>query len=165
MKIGPAGEDRQGFVGRVTAEIRPQIHGMAWLRQEVQIGPVGIVHQQKGPVPVAHLGQLFYALHQPQIVRAGDVHRCRGPGQGREGLVQLLPGHGAGAKAPTRLGPEPPDRQIQQGSSVDKAPVHIPGRQDQPVRPGRAAGEGQTQHGPDAQAGALGGVQSPGGAE
>ena len=72
---------------------------------------------------------------------------------------------GAGAKAATKLGPKPLHRQVQQGGGIDKTPVYVPGCQNQRSSPGRAAGEGQKQHSPDTQTGALGGVQGPGGAE
>ena len=55
MEHGAAGEHRQGLVQAVTAEIRPQLHGVPGAVGEEQLRPVGIVHQQRHTVPAADL--------------------------------------------------------------------------------------------------------------
>lgn len=49
MEHGSAGEHRKGLVQAVTAEIRSQMHGVPVLRRELQLGTVGVVHQQRYP--------------------------------------------------------------------------------------------------------------------
>lgn len=55
--MAPPESTRKGLVQAVTAEIRPQMHGVPVLRREPQLGAVGVVHQQRYPVPVTDLRQ------------------------------------------------------------------------------------------------------------
>ena len=127
VQIGAAGEHREGLVGRVAAEVRAQVHGMPGGFQEPEIGPVGVVYQQQGPVGVADLRQGLQIRKVSQIVRAGQIDR-RGVGFG-QGPVQGLRRHIRGEIGACRRR-QPANLQIQQGSRGEEGLVDVPGRQD-----------------------------------
>ena len=78
MQIRASGQDRQSLVGRVTTEIRAAVQRMLRPLQELEVGPVGIVHEQQGIVAVAELCQTAQLRTVSEIIRAGhiDGRRC-----------------------------------------------------------------------------------------
>ena len=155
VEAGSAGEHRQGLVGGVTAEVRPLVQRVGGRGQEVEVGPVGVVHQKGRAVGVADLCQGRHRLHIAQIVRAGDVHRRRRFGQGRQGVSQHFGGHRAGQQR-IGPGPKPAHIRVQQGRRVQEGLVGVAGGQHHPAF---ALLQRETEHGPDALAGAAGGVE------
>ena len=154
-------------MGRVTAQIRPQVQGMAGGGEEAQVGPVGVVRQKRRFMGMAHLRQGGDVRQVSQVIRAGDID---GGGGGRQDLqrpFQPLRRNGAGAEGGPRslLRPEPEGFEVQQGGGMDKGFVDVPGRQDYRGRPRRAVLEGQEQHGLDTLAGAPGGIERGPGAK
>ena len=165
MQICSAGDHRQGLVGRIAAHSRPQCNGVQRLSgQKAQVGPVGVVHQQRHPKGVAHSRQGPDVLHSAQIIRTGDVDPKGGtplPGQLLQRCCQHLRGDGAAAQRPGILcrRPEPPDVEVQQRGSVQQGFVRVACRQQYRTFSGPGRGlQCQTQHGPDALGRALGAV-------
>ena len=74
MQIRAAGDHRQSLMGRVATHGRALRDGVAVLRQKAQVGPVGVIHQQRHALLPADRRQCRNILHPAQIIRAGDVH-------------------------------------------------------------------------------------------
>ena len=164
MEVGPAGEHRQCLVGGIAAQGGAEVHGVAALGQKFQVGPVGVIHQQRDTAALAHRADGIQVQLVPQVIRAGQV-------QG-EGLLRLLlngPLHLLRRYRAVQVilsGPKPLDGELQQNGRIQEAFVGIPTGKAPP--PAAAFRIGQIQHGPDAQAGALAGVhrraaEKPGG--
>ena len=156
VQIRAAGEDRQGLVGGVAADVRTQVQRMDSRGQKMQIGAVGVVNCQYGIVAVADLRQRGNIRHAAQIVRAGEIDGGRRLVQLRQRFLQTLRRCRTAAEGLTvPLRPEPDHLKVQQRRRIDEGLVDISGGHDDWRRPGWAAGQGQIQHGPDALAGAL----------
>ena len=160
MQIGGARQGREGLMGRIAADIRPQPDRMQRLRQEPQIGPVGIVHSQQHPVLMADLRQSTDIGDVAQIVGARQIDR------GRLLLfqirIQLSGAQVTGEVAAAPGGIQPPDLQIQKGCRCQKGLMGIPsgGDQRRPPLPLRMEHQ-KIQHGPDALGGAFRGIEGP----
>ena len=166
MEVRPAGEDGQGFVGAVAAEVRAQVHRVPGGREKAQVRPVGVVRQQGDAAPVGNLRQGGDIALPAQVVRTGDVHRRRRRGELVQGRLQPLRRDGAGAQGGrSLLRPQPGHLQIQQGGGVQERLMDVPRRQNRRTAAGRRVPRRQGQHGPDALGGTLGGVKGPGSAE
>ncbi len=126
---------------------------------------MGVVHQQRNPMPVGSLRQRGNIAPSPQIVGAGHVHRRR-LDLGQRAL-QLLRRHDAGAEGRPDLRPEPENVKIQQRGGIQKRLVDIPRRRDDRAFSRLQTGipQGQRQHGADALGGPLRGIKGAGGAE
>ena len=61
----------------ITAQIRPQRDGVPVLREESQVGAVGVVHKERDACGMADLGDLADGEEIAQIVRRCDVHGSR----------------------------------------------------------------------------------------
>ena len=131
----------------------------------MQIRPVGPVHHEHGPPVPAHRRQPRDVRLAAQIVRGSHEHRRRHAVGVVQGLFQPRRGDFAGAEAARLLGPEPADLGVRQGRGVQEGAVHIPGREQKGFCTRRAGRDGQIHHRPQAEAGALGGVEGPGRAE
>ena len=157
MQIGPAGEHRQRLVGRIAAQVRPQVHWVQGAGQEFQVSPVGIVHQQGHPIPMAHARDFPHGGQIAQVVGARQID-----GEGLFFFFQNGRFHGFGGDGTAQVAvpsPEPGDGKIQQHRRVEEALVGIPPSKASPLAAG--AGIGQIQHGPNGQTGALCGVDRP----
>ena len=158
VQIRAAGEHRKGLMGRVTADVRPQIHGMPGRMQKFQVCPVGIVHSQEYPVAVADLCQRGDVRKIPQIVGTGQV-------KGRGSLFfqvvfQFLRCQRAGEVAGLLFRVQPGDLHAQKGRGGQEglmgiAPGGNPGFL--PLLPGSLAQ--QVHHGPDTLGGAFRGIE------
>ena len=123
---------------------------MGRLRQEAQVGPVGIVHQQEHIMLPANRCKGGNVRLISQIVRAGQVHRygqlpiCQLP-------LQVFRGHRTGQVCFLPLRVEPPHRHIQHRHSGKKGLVGVPGSQNQgAASPTSGILGGEKHHGPDA---------------
>ena len=127
MQIRPAGQHRQGLVRGIAAEVRAEIHRVTGWREKAQIGPVGVVHQQQGPVGVTDFGQRRKPRQEAQIVRAGQIDRVRSAF--RERSVQKLR---RGLRGEIRIlrGREPDNVQIEQRRRRQERLVTVPGSKD-----------------------------------
>ena len=158
MEVGTAGQHRQGLVGGVAAQIRPQVHGMPGGIHKPQIGAVGIVYQQQRAVAAAYRRQGGNIRHISQIIRAGDVHRCGG--LLCQMRIQIFRPNGAGEVGCLLIGNEPIHIQVQQRNSAEEYLVGVPsGGDDRLFALGLGVDHGQVQHGPDALGGAFRGVE------
>ena len=156
MQIRAAGDHRQSLVGRVAAHGRALRDGVAVLRQKAQVGPVGVIHQQRHVLRPADSGQRRDILHPAQIIRAGDVHAKGGVAllcHRVQSPCQCFGCDGAAAQCTLclRRRPEPADIKIQQRRRVQQRLVGIAGGQ-QHRAPAvlRCALQRQKQHGADA---------------
>ena len=116
MQIGPAGEHGQRLMGGIAAQVRPQVHWVQGPGQEFQVSPVGIVHQQGHPMPMANVRNLPHRGQIAQIVGAGQID-----GEGlffffQNGRFHGFGGNGAAQVAVPR--PEPGNGKIQQHRRV-----------------------------------------------
>ena len=135
------------------------------LRQELQISPVGIVHQQRHPEAAAYRRNASDIRPVAQIIRRGQIDRhIRSFFQF---FFQYFRSHHAGQQVLSRSGQEPVHLQIQQRRGSHQGAVGIPaGQQPRKGSPFSAGGQqGQIQHGPDAQGGPLRGIDRSGSSE
>ena len=164
MQIRTAGDHRQSLVGRVAAHGRALCDGVAVLRQKAQVGPMGVIHQQRHALRPADSGQRREFLHPAQIIRAGDVHAKGGVAllcQRVQSPCQRFGCDGAAAQCTfcLRRRPKPADIKIQQRRRVQQRLVGVAGSQ-QHRAPAvlRCALQRQKQHGTDALRRPLGAV-------
>ena len=154
MEIGRAGQSRKGLMGRRTAEIRPQVHGMAGFRQKPEIGPVGVVHQQQNAPAAAEPRQSLDLLDMAQVVGTGAVEG------GDVRLQRRLHGGGVQGALEAGLPGNPLERHVQQRRRRDKGPVDVPGGGDFGLfSPVQRPPAGQKHHGPHGQRRALGRIE------
>ena len=69
-----AGQYRQGFVRRAGAQVGPKSQWVQVLRQQPQVGAVGVIHQKRDMVCMGHLTDGPQIGQNPEIIRAGQVH-------------------------------------------------------------------------------------------
>ena len=164
MQIRTAGDHRQSLVGRVAAHGRALCDGVAVLRQKAQVGPVGVIHQQRHVLRPADSGQRREFLHPAQIIRAGDVHAKGGVAllcHRVQSPCQRFGCDGAAAQCTLclRRRPEPADIKIQQRRRIQQRLVGVAGgQQHRALTVLRCALQRQKQHGTDALRRPLGAV-------
>ena len=124
----------------------------------MQIGAVGVVHQQRHPIPVADLCQPGDVGEPAEVVRAGDIHPGIVPAGGKGGL-HLGRGHRRREAVRGQVLGEPHRPQVQQGHRLDGGGVGVAAEQELPAQ--RAH---QRQHGLDTQGAAPGGEEGAAGA-
>ena len=130
VQVSASRQDGQRFVGGIAAHGGPQGDGMKRRLQKLQIGPVGIIHQQRQGMGPAHLSEAPDIQNVSQIVRRGDIHRSRLFLQGGKTPAQLSGRHRTAAQALSLLRIQPFHVQIQEGTAVKKGFMHISRRQD-----------------------------------
>ena len=146
---------------RVAAEVCPAFHGVLALRQEIQVCPVGIVHQQQAAKAAADLGKAPDIRHIAQVIRAGDVY-CRGRLSSLQESFQLPWSDLAGQQRSLSCRIQPIHLYIQQRGSGDEHLVGIPpGGNAGRFSPAQSILRRQINHGPDGQGRALRRVNRP----
>ena len=100
------------------------MHG---LRQEVQIGAMGIVDQEEDAVPVTYVRDRAEVDQMTQIVRAGQIE---GVGPFRQDRPLDRGRRRVGGEVGRALVPEPADVQVQQSRCRQEGAVDVAGGQD-----------------------------------
>ena len=95
-------------------------------REELQIRPVRVVHEQRHAARVTYLRERRYVLHAAEVVRGSYVNRTR-PLARVQRPLQRLPRDGAGAEGGGGVGIEPHGLEPEQGAAVQEALVRVPG--------------------------------------
>ena len=164
MQIRTAGNHRQGLVGRVAADGCALRDRVAVLRQKTQVGPVGVIHQQRHALRPADSGQRREFLYSAQIIRAGDVYAKGGVPLLCQRVQRLGQSSGRDRTAAQRTlrlrrRPKPADIKIQQRRRVQQRLVGVAGsQQHRALAVLRCGLQSQKQHGADALGRALGAV-------
>ena len=158
MQIRPSGQDRQSLVGRITAEIRAAVQRMLRPLQELQIRPVGVVHEQQRAAAVAELCQTAQLRAVPEIIRAGHIDGRRCARFFGEHCLQLFAADSRPQQLVSR--PQPRHVKVQQGASLQEDPMGIPPGGDlRPASPKLCMHHREIEHRPDAEGRTFRGIQ------